>query len=400
MILIASIILTLWIAVAIFNTVTAWRFADGLPFAEVPQATPSAAIIVAIKGASDASLTFFRRIRHQAYPNYRIIAAIESEQDPAYAMLTKEKREPGAPLQIVIAGQSTNSGQKVWNLLAGLDALEARDELVAFADADTLPSPKWLPQLAASLINPGREAVTGYRWIVPADNRLSSAVVAAANASIVTLPRLPFIINHFWGGTMAMRRHTLEQIDIRRYWTGAISDDTQLTRAFNHARYPIISPRQSLLLSPMSVSWREAFAFGTRQYRILWFEGRTIWFLSALITVFPLAAAITALSLAARGNFYALTAIAAVLVLGEVRHRCRRKIVAALWKEESVTRNEFYWRVDRWLRPLWWSFHALCIFSALGSRHIHWAGIDYWVRGPQDIVATRPPAAKPEPRSH
>ncbi len=397
--IIVSIVLTVWVAIAVFNTVTAWRYARGLPFAEVPQATPSAAIIVAIKGASDASLIFFRRLRHQTYPDYRIIAAIESEQDPAFAMLTKEKSESGAPLRIVIAGQSENTGQKVWNLLAALDALEASDELIAFADADTLPSPKWLAQLVASLINPGREAVTGYRWIVPADNRLSSAAVAAANASIVTLPRLPSIINHFWGGTMAMRRKTLERIDVRRYWTGAISDDTQMTRAFNHAGCPIFSPRQSLLLSPVSVSWREALAFGKRQYRILWFESRILWILAALITAFPIAAAITALSLASQGVFYALAAIAVVAVLGEVRYRCRRKIAAALWGGEAIIKNKFYWRVERWLRPLWWSFHALCVFSALGSRHIRWAGVDYWVRGPRDIVATRPQAAKTAARS-
>jgi cellulose synthase/poly-beta-1,6-N-acetylglucosamine synthase-like glycosyltransferase len=396
---VVSIVLTVWIATAILNTVTAWRYARGLPFAEVPQATPSAAVIVAIKGASDASRTFFRRLRHQTYPDYRIIAAIESELDPAFTMLTEERRAAGAPLRIVIAGQSTNTGQKVWNLLAALDALETRDELIVFTDADTLPSPKWLAQLAASLINPGREAVTGYRWIIPADNRLSSAVVAAANASIVTLPRLPSFLNHFWGGTMAMRRKTLERIDIRRYWTGAISDDTQMTRAFNHAGCPIISPRQSLLLSPVSVSWREALAFGKRQYRILWFEARTIWILAALGTVFPIAAAISALSLAWRGDVYALAAIATVLVLGEVRYRCRRKIVAALWGGEPICENKCYWRVERWLRPLWWSFHALCVFSALGSRHIRWAGVDYWVRGPQDIVATRLRAEKTAARS-
>jgi hypothetical protein len=396
---IASIVLTVWIAIAVFNTVTAWRYARGLPFAEVPNATPATAVIVAIKGASEASLTFFRRLRNQTYPDYRIIAAIESELDPAFAMLTKEKRKAGAPLRIVIAGQSMNTGQKVWNLLAALDALEARDELVVFADADTLPSPKWLPQLAASLINPGREAVTGYRWIVPADNRLSSAVVAAANASIVTLPRLPSFINHFWGGTMAMRRKTLERIDIQRYWTGAISDDTLMTRAFNRAGSPIFSPRQSLLLSPVSVSWREALAFGKRQYRILWFEARILWVLAALGTIFPIAAASAAFCLACQGNLYALTAIAASLVLGEVRYRCRRKIVAALWGDETITENKSYWRVEHWLRPLWWIFHAVCVLSALGSRHIHWAGVDYWVRGFRDIEVTRPPAAKLPPGS-
>ena len=395
-----SLFLAVWIAAAVLNTVTAWRYARGLPFEEIPQSASSAAIIVAIKGASESSREFFRRLRAQAYPYYRIIAAIESDLDPAFALLSEERKRPGPPLHIVIAGQSTRTGQKNWNLLAALDALEVTDELVVFTDADTLPPPEWLPRLIASLINPGREAVTGYRWIIPADNRVSSAIVAAANASIVTLPRLPFIINHFWGGTMAMRRKTLEQVGIRRYWKCAISDDTQMTRAFNEANIPFFSPRQSLLLSPVSLSWHDAFAFGKRQYRVLWFEGRTLWVLAALGTAFPLAAGLTALWLACQGNLFALAAIALSLVLGDIRYRSRRKIVAALWGNEAITQNKVYWRVERFLRPLWWSFHALCVFAALGSRRIHWAGVDYWFRGPQDIEVTRPEAAgkAPQPR--
>jgi Glycosyl transferase family 21 len=390
---VAFLLLAVWIAFAILNTVTAWRYARGLPFEEIPQATPPAAIIVAIKGASDSSREFFRRLRRQAYPRYRIIAAVESDADPAFAMLSRERKLSGAPLDIVVAGLSACSGQKNRNLLAALDALADGDELVIFTDADTLPPPEWLPRLVASLINPGREAVTGYRWIIPADNRLSSAVVAAANASIITVPRVPSVINHFWGGTMAMRRKTLEQVGVRRYWANSLSDDTQMTRAFNEANIPFYSPRQSLLLSPVSLSWREAFAFGTRQYRVLWFEGRTLWVLAALGTAMPVAAALTALSLAWQGNFYALATIVLSLVLGDIRYRSRRKIVAALWGNEAITDNKVYWCVERFLRPLWWSFHALCVFAALGSRHIRWAGVDYCIRGQQDIEITRPQAA-------
>ena len=116
--------------------------------------------------------------------------------------------------------------------------------------------------------------------------------VAAANASVVTVPRLPSIINHCWGGTMAMRRTTLESIDIRRYWAGAISDDAQMTRAFKEAGCEVYSPRQNLLLSPVAMSWSEALSFGRRQYRILLLHDRVIWTLAALGTIVPIAAAI------------------------------------------------------------------------------------------------------------
>jgi Glycosyl transferase family 2 len=54
-----------------------------------------------------------------------------------------------------------NGPVKVWNLLAALDAIEDRDEIVVFVDADTLPAPEWLSRLIAALVNTGRAAVTG-----------------------------------------------------------------------------------------------------------------------------------------------------------------------------------------------------------------------------------------------
>jgi hypothetical protein len=392
---IGGILVIAWIAIALANTASAWRYTWGLPLTEIPGTTPPAAVIVAVKNASDVSRAFFGRLRHQAYPDYRIIAAVESEDDPAFAMVMEESKRPGAPLRTVVAGQSGRTGQKVWNLLAALDAIEPSDEIVAFVDADTLPTPEWLSRLVAALVNTGRDAVTGYRWIIPADDRMSSAVVAAANASVVTVPRLPSIINHCWGGTMAMRSKTLERIDIRRHWVGAISDDAQMTRAFKEAGYQVYSPRQNLLLSPVAMSWGEALSFGRRQYRILWLHSSDLWVLAALGTLFPIAAAIAALSMALHGSVLAIVLIGVSLILGEVRYHCRRRIVVALWGEATAAGLPMYWRVERWLRPIWWSFHALCVFSAPGSRHIRWAGIDYRVRGRQDVEVSRPPAAQP-----
>src|ERR1700730_5684607 len=325
-----------WGAIAVLSTISAWRYTWGLPLIEIPGTTPPAAVVVAVKNASDVSRAFFDRLRHQDYPDFRIIAAVESEEDPAFAMVTEESKRPGPPLRTVVAGESGRTGQKVWNLLAGLDAIEPSDEIVAFVDADTLPAPEWLCRLVAALVNKGGDAVTGYRWIIPANDRVSSAVVAAANASVVTVPRLPSIINHCWGGTMAMRSKTLERIGIRRYWAGAISDDAQITRAFKEAGYQVYSPRQSLLLSPVAMSWSEALSFGRRQYRILWLHSPDLWALAALGTLFPIAAAIAALSMALHGSVLAIVLIGVSLVLGEVRYYCRRRIVVALWGEATA----------------------------------------------------------------
>ncbi|WOJ90540.1 glycosyltransferase family 2 protein [Methylocapsa polymorpha] len=394
-----SIILVTWLAIGVVSTISAWRYTWGLPRPEAPGRTPRAVVVAPIKNASALSREFLRRLRSQAYPDYRIIAAVESESDPAFSLLSESAREPGATIVTIVAGPVERGGQKVWNLLAALAAIKADDEIVVFTDADTLPTPEWLARLVSALTDAGYDAVTGYRWMIPTDGRLSSAIVAAANASIVTLPRIPAIINLCWGGTTALRRETLERIRVADYWRGAISDDLQMTRALGAAGCAIFSPRQSLLLSPIAMDWREAFAFGRRQYRMVLIHAPRLWLFAALVTLLPVAAASLSMILAFQGQILAIAALAASGVLGEFRFRCRRRIVRLLWPETDAAALAGYWRVERLLRPVWWCFHMACIFAAFGSRHIHWAGVDYLVRGPQDVEVVRRGAETQRSRS-
>jgi hypothetical protein len=385
-----ELLLIPWLGIMVVATLSAWRYTWGLPRSEVPQSTPRAAVIAPTKGGSEQTAAFFRLLRSQNYPDYRIIVALESADDPASQLLTNELAKDGAPVEVCIAGVASRSGQKVHNLLAALDRLTPDDSIVAFIDADTSPGPEWLPRLISEIVDAGHAAVTGYRWIAPTDDRLSSAVASAANTSIVTLPRLALVMNECWGGTTAMRRSTLEQIDIRRYWEGALSDDLQMTRALRDHGVRIFSRRQSLLLSPAGMDWRQAFAFGRRQYQIILTHEPVLWMLAATITLIPALSCIFAIWLLAQGSIVATVLLLAAVVLGEIRTRCRKQIVRAMWRQEGNISRARLWAVDRWLKPLWWSFHALCVFSALGSRRIHWAGVDYIVKQRQDIEVIRP----------
>jgi hypothetical protein len=384
-----------WLVIMISTTFIVWRYTWGLPLNEVPKSTPGVAVIVPIKGSSKATEAFLRALRQQDYPNYRIIAAVESEEDPAFRLLEQHIGTPGAAIEICVAGLAQRGGQKVHNLLAALSRLKPHDEIVAFTDADTLPQPPWLSRLIAGIVNAGREVVTGYRWMIPADRRLSSAVVAAANASIATLLRVPYVANACWGGTMVMSRAMLERVEIRRYWEGAILDDLQMTRALRDRGIMIFSPRQSLLLSPVAMSWREAFAFGIRQYRLVLTHDPDLWLLAALGTALPAFSFVLAVALLFKGSIFALCALALAFLLGDIRTRLRQRIVTALWGAEQTRNLANSWTVDRWLRPLWWLFHAICVFSAPISRRITWAGVDYVIRSPQDITVIRRPDNRP-----
>jgi hypothetical protein len=190
---------------------------------------------------------------------------------------------------------------------------------------------------------------------------------------------------------------TLERIDIRKYWDGAISDDLQMTRALRDHGILIFSPRQSLLPSPIAMDWREAFIFGRRQYRIVLTHSPALWLLAAFITALPVLSLGLALVLFWQGSKFAVAVLALSVLSGEVRTRCRQRILHAMWGEQQGAALAGIWTVDRWLRPLWWGFHAICVFSALGSRRVSWAGIDYVIRSPQNVEVIRNVVEKSAP---
>ena len=386
--LVSEAALALLSAQSLFSTLLVAAYRRGLPRAEIPGSEPNVAVILAVRGERNLD-RFLPLLRAQQYRRYRIIASVESTDDPAFERLRAAETEPGAPIETTVAGLARNAGQKVWNLLAALELLRPEDDIVAFIDADTLPTPLWLPRLVAVIVNAGRPVATGYRWMTPADDRWSSCCLAAANASIASLPRGVLPMTIVWGGSVAMKRETLEAIAIEDVWRGAISDDAQMAEALRRSGLVAHAPRQALLLSPVACSWRELLAFGVRQYRIVYIHQPKNW---AIALVFlwapPICLALAAPSLAA-GSFVAWLALALILALAEVRTRVRRGIQRALWPDVGGPRDERRWRAERWLRPVWLFAHALCAAGAPLSRTIDWAGVRYRVAGPQNVVVER-----------
>jgi hypothetical protein len=139
------------------------------------------------------------------------------------------------------------------------------------------------------------------------------------------------------------------------------------------------------------MSWPQAFAFARRQYQLVLTHDPDLWLLAALGTAVPAFSFAIATALLFQGSIFALCVVALAALLGDVRTRLRQRIVTALWGRELTTGLAGFWTIDRWLRPLWWGFHTICVFSALGSRRITWAGVDYIVRSPQDIDVIRKP---------
>jgi hypothetical protein len=376
--------IALWGLQNLLSTYAATAYRRGLALSETPGVQPNVAVILPVRGAANLAC-HLELLRAQQYRRYRIIASVESVRDPAFAILAAARSRPRPPLEVVIAGHAAEGGQKVWNQLAALARLEPEDEVVAFIDADTLPTPLWLLRLVNAL-NSGRPLATGYRWMAPVDGRWSSCCLAAANDAIAAFPRgfLPLTI--VWGGSVAAKRETLAAIRIEDFWRGAISDDSQMAAALRQAGLLSYAPRHGLLLTPVSCSWREFFSFGVRQYRLVWIHQPKIWALAfGCMWAPPLCLALSAPSLV-KGALGSWLGLALIVALGEVRCRIRRDIQRSLWPQIDRAYDGRRWLAERWLRPVWWLVHALSVAAAPLSRTIDWAGVRYRVNGPQSVI--------------
>ena len=381
----AEAALAVWLAQSIGSTIAVAAYRRGLPQPEFPGEEPGVAVIVPVRGSGRLA-EFLPALRRQVYEPYRLIAAVESPNDPAFAILQAAGAQPGAPLEIVVAGLATDAGQKVWNQLAALDRLAEADEIVAFVDADTLPTPLWLPRLVAALVNSGRPVVTGYRWMTPTDGRASSRCLASANNALAALPRGALPMPLVWGGSVAMRRETLEAIRIRDFWRGAISDDGQMAEALRRAQLTAHAPRQGLLLTPVSCSWADLFEFGVRQYRFVFLHQPWSWAVAMAALWAPpicLTLAAPAFGSGAAGPWILL---AVGLLLAEIRTRVRGSIERTLWPGLATTPSGGPAWAARLLGPVGWMAHALSAAGAPLSRRITWAGIRYRVDRPQQVV--------------
>jgi cellulose synthase/poly-beta-1,6-N-acetylglucosamine synthase-like glycosyltransferase len=342
---------------------------------------PSAVVIIPVRGRPEHVDALWRGLCAQIFRSFRIVFAVESIDDPAYAALRSLTGGPAA--EIVVAGAAAGRGQKVHNLLAALRTLQPADAVVVFADADILPAADWLSRLIRELADPSKTVASGYRWMVPSDERWSTAFVCAANASIATLLRLP-PLSLAWGGSMALRRETLDALDLERIWDRGVSDDLLLSSAVRAHGWTIDSPPDVLVPTPAAFSWREAIAFGRRQYLLVRMHAPRQWILGAGATTLPLLGWAVALPLVAIGDKVAIAALLLANILDHIRARLRGRVPVKLWGTKIPRRMAW---LDRWGTPAYLAFHALIIWSTLFGRTVTWAGRTYRVDAQHRVVA-------------
>ena len=369
--------------------------------ARLPDFAPFASVIVPCRGLDEGLQDNLDALFRQGYPAYEIIFVVDSPDDPALEVIEKVRwvgENVWYPTtRVVGAGKATESGQKVHNLRAAVEAIDERSEVFVFVDTDARPRRDWLRSLIAPLAAEEIGATTGYRWFVPAGGGgFASHLRAVWNASIASALGENSRRNFCWGGSTAIRRATFEQLDMSMQWRGTVSDDFTLTRVLQQARLPIHFVPRCLTASHEACRWRELSEFTTRQLKITRVYAPHLWRIVLASNFLFVAIFYGGLALSWsrfwRGTPYALPLafVVAIFVFGSAKALLRLRAVALAFE---ARREIWRARIICAHLCLWPLTSALFLYNALAaacSRRITWRGISYELKSPTETVIINP----------
>src|SRR5439155_947888 len=113
--------------------------------------TPRVAVLCPCKGMEPGlernllSLTEFER------QNYEIFFILASASDPARSIVERVAKNSRVKANVIIAGNPSNSGEKVNNLRVAVEQLPPEFEVLVFTDSDGCPARRWLHHLVSPL---------------------------------------------------------------------------------------------------------------------------------------------------------------------------------------------------------------------------------------------------------
>lgn len=105
------------------------------------------------------------------------------------------------------------------------------------------------------------------RWFIPNNNGFPTALLAAWNASVVTMLG-GHDKNFCWGGGTAVRRSLFEQMGMLDIWQYSFSDDYSLTAAIEKTGRQIVFLPECLTPSYIQTDFENLLEFTNRQIKI------------------------------------------------------------------------------------------------------------------------------------
>jgi ceramide glucosyltransferase len=348
---------------------------------------PRTAVLCPCRGIEpglERNLVALCEFNHQ---NYEVFFVIASASDPAYSIVKRVATQSRVKAQVIIAGRPEGCSEKVNNLRIAIGQVPPEFEVLVFADSDGRPGKTWLHRLVAPLSDARIGATTTMRWFIPNGSDLSTALMAAWNAPVVTMlsEKGP---NFCWGGGTAIRRGVFEECGVMDEWQHSLSDDYSLTLALERIRRSILFVPECLTVSFVQTDISGLFEFTNRQTLItrvynskMWATAFATHFLYCLTCVLGAYLVLDDM-IASRPAFHLVALLFLPILLAAIRGALRLVgVIEALPAYRSQIMGQSWIYI---ILTIFVPFLYLANFvTSLVSRTIRWRGVVYELISPQ-----------------
>ncbi|MBD2443667.1 glycosyltransferase family 2 protein [Dolichospermum sp. FACHB-1091] len=215
-----------------------WYLRSYKPQSLPDEKLPKTAVILCLRGADPFLHNCLRSLLQQNYPKYDLKLIIDSQEDPAFKIVTETINELGSTnVQIsILRAVRHNCSLKCSSLIQAVSDLDNAYPVIAFIDADTVVHPNWLRELVTPLLDEKVGLTTGNRWYVPTGNYWGSLVRYSGNVSTVVQM---FLFQIPWGGTLAIKTEVLNRIKLLDKWGEVLTDDMLLHKLIKQQKLQI-----------------------------------------------------------------------------------------------------------------------------------------------------------------
>ena len=343
-------------------------------------------LLLAVTGRTAGLPPLLAALARQTLQPRRLLVAVESREDPAFAQVRELAPSLPFPVEVVLAGVDGTRSQKATNMIAALARVDARDDALVLLDADILPQEHWLSWLATPALNGAADVVTGYRWHALDGAGPGRHLVAWLDRALALGPRA-LAAGLVWGGSVAIAREALARMDLPATLARTFSTDGAISRRARALGLRVLTRRAVLLPTPPEGGDREAIAFKRRQLQIVHLYVPRLW-LALGLALHAEALALPLAVLALAGDGVAAGFVAAIAAVGALRAALHDRVTRAIGIREGVAARVAQLALGL-LAPLSAPAVAALFWTSARTRRIRWRHVEYEVAGPEEVRVIR-----------
>lgn len=355
---------------------------------------PKTAVLLCLRGADPFLPDCLRSLLNQNYPQYDLKIIIDSEQDPAWQVVSDTLNQLGATnFQIShLRTIRATCSLKCSSLIQVVSDLDESYKVVALVDADTIVHPNWLRELVSPLTNPSVGATTGNRWYVPTGRYWGSLVRYIWNVSAIVQM---FFYGIPWGGTLAIKTEVIRQTGLLEKWGQAFGEDTMIRSVLSQHHLQVKFVPSLIMLNreetdlPGLRYWLQRQLMSSRLYHPFW---PAVVADTVLTSVLPhlLIIVMVMAWLSGEGDTAAIAFlwyviyILALVMLMLLLEMSIQPIIQAQGKPVIELSSQVILKMILGMPFTQW-IYAIAMWRSLNMPTVHWRGVTYEVEGAWQI---------------